>query len=302
MSYSNTEVTGDLEKLQKALQQVTASFGSVDSMLEAFGLAHMPSAQRYGILFGFLVFITTISAVLALLVLGGSFKRIAEQTVTGKPTLLTSTEVRKERPLLLETLLEGRERLQTNYSAPTLTDQATNLTQMLLNVAPDAVEDDNDNDDRSTKQHQGRNEKKSSHKERHVPPYYEENYSSAYRKCQDQPGGKCVAVTEKQQRNLLRANIDSHRLLFYNSYYLSHFQERYFRDVRKLVSRPTPGDLLAADRTRVWTIDGRMLVSTSPFVVLITMQMTSTRNCLISVHLILSVALFDSKPCRRIVI
>ena len=185
MSYSNTEVTGDLEKLQKAFQQVTASFGSVDSMLEAFGLAHMPAAQRYGILFGFLVFMTTISAVLALLVLGGSFQRIAEQTVTGKPTLLTSTEVRKERPLLLETLLEGRERLQKNYKPPTLTDQPTNLTLMLLNVAPDAVE--NEDDDESAQERQG-TEKKSP-KERHVPLYYEENYSSAYRKCQDQPGG-----------------------------------------------------------------------------------------------------------------
>jgi hypothetical protein len=187
MAYSTTEVTGDLEKLQKAFQQVTAAFGSVDSILEAFGLANMPSAQRYGILFGFLVFITTVSAVLALLVVGGSFKRIAEQAVTGKPTLLTSTEVRKERPLLLETLLEGRERLQKNYAPPTLTDQPTNLTQMLLNVAPDPVEDDDEED---STQEQG--EEKKSHKERYVPPYYEENYSSAYRKCQDQPGGACL--------------------------------------------------------------------------------------------------------------
>lgn len=191
MAYnSNTEVTGDLEKLQKAFQQVTAAFGSADSILEAFGLANMPSAQRYGILFGFLVFVTTITAVLALLVLGGSFKRIAEQTVTGKPTLLTSTEVRKERPLLLETLLEGRERLQKNYSPPVWTDQPTHLTQMLLNVAPDALDDDDDDGGDQTQ----KEEEKKSPNERHVPPYYEENYSSAYRKCQDQPGGACAVL------------------------------------------------------------------------------------------------------------
>ena len=50
----------DYEKLQVAVGDVFHVFGGgPDSVLEAFGLADLPTAQRYGILFGSLVFVCT---------------------------------------------------------------------------------------------------------------------------------------------------------------------------------------------------------------------------------------------------
>ena len=60
MPYNNDPGTGDLEKLQKAFSELTENFGSVENILDAFGLSDMPTAQRYGIIFGFLVFTGTV--------------------------------------------------------------------------------------------------------------------------------------------------------------------------------------------------------------------------------------------------
>lgn len=164
MGYENAD-SGDLEKLQKAFGEILQKFGSVESVLEAFGLADLPLAQRYGILFGCVVFVCTVSAVLALLVLGGSFKRIKQQAETGEVTLLAAHDVRTRRSLLLEQLLEGRQRMLQHYPKPETTTGHTPLTKMLETVAP---------------------------VKRVVPPQYEENYTVAYRACQDRPGGKTL--------------------------------------------------------------------------------------------------------------
>jgi len=166
----------DIKKLQAAFQQIVKQFESVDAILQAFGLKNMPVAHRYGIMFGCIVFTLTVASVIALLVLGGSFERIKEQEQTGKPTLLTSSEKRKDRALLLERLLTSRERLAQNYQPVARKSELTSLTKMLLNVAPDPVKLELVDDE-------------SQQKKRYIPPHYEENYLSAYRKCQDRPGG-----------------------------------------------------------------------------------------------------------------
>ena len=149
----------DLDKLKDALRSILASVSSFDNLLAAFGLHDMPRAQKYGILFGVIVFTCTVAAVITLLVLGGSFKRIAEQSGSGEATVPDAVTARSGRPLLLERLLEAREwMMKTNY--PTNDgkhndkDGHTNLTKMLLNVAPNvekikkirSLVDDDDND------------------------------------------------------------------------------------------------------------------------------------------------------------
>jgi len=183
MPYTNDADTGDFEKLQRAFQQVAQKFGSVDDVLEAFGLSEMPMAQRYGILFGFLTFVCTVGAVLVLLFLGGSFQRMSEQAETGEATILSAGEARSKRALLLEQLLEGRARMTQRYTAEPTTEQATPLTQMLLHEAPDApIQVDENTTPKS-------NPTTKKEQERYIPPYYEANYLEAYRKCQDKPGG-----------------------------------------------------------------------------------------------------------------
>jgi len=195
MPYSTDAAEGDLEKLRKAFSDIAVKFGSFDNVVEAFGLSSMPVAQRYGILFGCIVFVLTVTTVVMLLVLGGSFKRLAEQAETGEPTLLASHDARSKRPLLLETLLEGKDRMAKNYpdrDRQRISDgQVTNLTKMLLNVAPGSNIDDyfcagNDDVVESKKEaeddHDG--------KRHYIPPHYQENYQNAYRKCQDRPGGE----------------------------------------------------------------------------------------------------------------
>ena len=105
---NSVEETSDFEKLKMALDEVSSKFGSLEDILEAFGLADMPMAQRYGIMFGCLVFIFTITAVLTLLTLGGSFRRIVEQAETGKSTVEEGYQSRLGRALLLERLLDSR--------------------------------------------------------------------------------------------------------------------------------------------------------------------------------------------------
>ena len=155
----------DLDKLKDALRSVLASVSSFDNLLAAFGLHDMPRAQKYGILFGVVVFTSTVAAVIALLVLGGSFRRIAEQSGSGDATVPDAVTARSGRPLLLERLLEAREwMMKTNYPSNDGQhcqhgdkDGHTNLTAMLLNVAPNVEKikeirslvdgDDNDVDD-----------------------------------------------------------------------------------------------------------------------------------------------------------
>jgi hypothetical protein len=201
MPYNDGATASDFEKLHLAWQQVTSKFGSVEDVLQALGLADMPAAQRYGILFGFIVFSLTIASVLALLTLGGSFRRIAEQAETGQSTLLTATEARQQRSLLLEQLLEGRERMQRNYPPPPpLTEQPTPLTLMLLNQAPDPVDDSattadtNENSNDLNLQTESKTQNSNVNKERYIPPFYQENYTNAYRKCQDRPGGEWIPL------------------------------------------------------------------------------------------------------------
>ncbi len=106
----------DWDKLQHAFYDVTEKFGSIENILEAFGLANLPAAQRYGILFGCIVFVTTVGSVMALLVFGGTFQRIAEETKTGKAAVESDYRVRLDRPLLMERLLEAQQRfLRENY-------------------------------------------------------------------------------------------------------------------------------------------------------------------------------------------
>jgi hypothetical protein len=171
----------DFEKLQLAFQEITGSFGSVESILESFGLSELPVAQRYGILFGFIVFTVTVSTVVALLIFGGTFKRIAEEAKTGKVTVESDYRVRLERPLLLERLISAQERMmKSNYPDRYKRKEATtNLTKMLSSVAP--PKDDKDDKDATfdfSEQNAAR------------MVGYKQNYFMGYRKCQDKPGGE----------------------------------------------------------------------------------------------------------------
>ena len=171
----------DIEKLQLAFQEITKSFGSIESILEAFGLSELPMAQRYGILFGFLVFTFTVSTVIALLVFGGTFKRIAEQATTGKVSVESDYRVRLERPLLLERLISAQKRMiESNYPKRyERKEGTTNITKMLCSVAPpkNEKEEKADNFDFSIQNAESM-------------VGYKQNYFMGYRKCQDKPGGE----------------------------------------------------------------------------------------------------------------
>lgn len=182
MGYTNDETTSDFAKLQKAFSEITQKFGSANDVLEAFGLSNMPMAQRYGIMFGCLVFVCTITSVIMLLIVGGSFKRIVEQADSGETTLKTSSEKRKQRALLLEQLLEGRQRMVENYLESKRTSDITSVTKMLLNVAPSYIPNEEDVDLHSTND--------ATSIEQLLPKLYKENYLDAYQKCLDRPGGK----------------------------------------------------------------------------------------------------------------
>mmetsp|Transcript_24690 Transcript_24690/g.53507 ORF Transcript_24690/g.53507 Transcript_24690/m.53507 type:complete len:461 (-) Transcript_24690:223-1605(-) len=156
----------DLDKIKQSLTSVT-SISSLDDVLAAFGLLNMPTAQKYGILFGFLTFLLTVASVFVLLTLGGSWKRIEQQSKSGESaTAPDSVTQRKRRPLLLERLLEGREwMLKNNYPEGKETVESgefTPLTKMLMMVTAE---------------------------EGNMSQGYEESYKDAYRRCQDKPGG-----------------------------------------------------------------------------------------------------------------
>ena len=161
----------DLEKIKQSLSSIL-SISSFDDVLATFGLLDMPQAQKYGIIFGICTFILTVVAVLTLLTLGGTWKRIEQQAKSGaSATAPDSVTQRKRRALLLERLLEGRDwMMKTNYPRDENggTDVLTPLTKMLMTVAPKDTKD--------------------------IPEGYEENYKKAYRRCQDKPGGKRIKV------------------------------------------------------------------------------------------------------------
>jgi hypothetical protein len=189
----------DFAKLQMAFDDLTTKFGSVDNLLEAFGLAGMPTAQRYGIMFGCLVFIFTVGSVLSLLILGGSFKRMAEEAETGTSTIQEGYRFRTGRALLLERLLDARQRLlDMNYAdREKPRERKTNLTVMLLNVPPHVKASELPKTGLvEEKDHKKNNWFGLAIKENEdgepveVTPGYQENYITAYRKCQDKPGGK----------------------------------------------------------------------------------------------------------------
>jgi hypothetical protein len=161
----SNDFNSDLDKLKQALSSLSGKFSSVQDILESFGLANLPTAQRYGILFGICVFTLTITAVLMLLIYGGTFARIQQES-KGNNKVVVPEAVRKSRPLLLERLLEARDRmLAENYPPPPLRTKSTPLTEMLLNVNYNG------------------------NKQQQIPEGYEENYKRAYLTCQDKPGG-----------------------------------------------------------------------------------------------------------------
>lgn len=175
MGYTNTE-TDDLEKLREALSYLLNMFTSVDGLLEAFGLSHMPQAQRYGILFGCLVFACTITAVIFLLAMGGTFQRLKDQEFGDGKAVLSATDARSQRALLLEELLEGRNRLMSKYPPEKRSPEVTQLTSMLLNVTPQKVPSTKVKDTEFVHTTSKQAE-------------YQENYVKGYRVCQDRPGG-----------------------------------------------------------------------------------------------------------------
>lgn len=201
MASSGNAELSDLEKVLESLSFIT-SIRSLNDVFEVFGLATLPTAQKYGIFFGILTFTLTVGTVFALLILGGSFKRIVEQETGVASSIPSAIEERVNRPLLLERLLESQERMVKKYPADILTEGLTALAKMLMNVAPDVAkaqeamatlieEDDmnkkeNEKDDKKSKEASA---KRREELKKFIPEGYEANYIKAYRKCQDKPGG-----------------------------------------------------------------------------------------------------------------
>lgn len=178
----HSEPSSDFDKLKQAFQTLTGHVSSFDEFLNAFGLSNLPVAQRYGIVFGIIVFIFTIGSVVSLLVMGGSFQRIAQQAETGATTVPDPVRARNDRALLYERLLQARDRMvKENYEKPKTTTEKTNLMLMLLNlpIKTGNVAELADNEEKNRKE-----------QERFVPPGYQNDYREAYRKCQDRPNGE----------------------------------------------------------------------------------------------------------------
>lgn len=201
MGYNNNHNESDYDKLYNAYIDITSKFGSFNNILDAFGLLHMPTAQRYGIAIGIVVFIATITTVIILLIYGGTFQRIAQQDIGAgaiDPNNMSPADARRHRALLLEQLLITRQRLQSNYNNDNTTntktdvnDQLSKLTRMLCNVPPPPIQqlpmipkekkdinNKNDINNRTTEDDE----------------LYLANYIEAYRKCQDKPGGKFIRI------------------------------------------------------------------------------------------------------------
>ena len=238
----SNDINNDLDKLKQALSSLSGKFSSVQDILESFGLASLPTAQRYGILFGICVFVFTITTVLMLLIYGGTFARIQQQS-QGNAVVKEAQEVRKSRPLLLERLLEARDRmLAENYPPPPKRTKCTPLTEMLLNVNYNNTIALNDKNKKNGTRHE-------------IPEGYEENYKKAYLTCQDKPGGTsllyyilctflCCLLT---------------RFSYYRIYNI--FQERHCRVAPKHALKPTLVPMQVVVFTRRQTIVVPMLVS-----------------------------------------
>ncbi len=196
---SNTS-TSDMEKLMEALSSIT-SIRNFDDILALFGIVDLPTAQKYGIIFGCLVFTITISTVLTLLVLGGSFKRIEEQEKMGahRAAMPGSVEERVSRPLLLERLLEAQARLMEKYTTQEQanktnnSDEPTPLASMLMNVAPNVEKAKEYMSTMVDEKDEKVLQKRKDEAKKFLPEGYEENYVKAYRKCQDKPGGAAIS-------------------------------------------------------------------------------------------------------------
>lgn len=181
----------DLEKVLKSLEFIT-SVRSFDDVLSIFGLDNLPTAQKYGIIFGIITFTVTVSTVLALLVMGGSFKRIAEQAKTGGVAIPDAIEERVTRPLLLERLLEAQEFLLKKYHPVQKIEGMTLLMKMLVNIAPDVAKAQEVTANFMVKNESDK-KKKDEKLKAFIPEGYEQNYISAYRRCQDKPGGAIIS-------------------------------------------------------------------------------------------------------------
>ena len=168
-----TDSSSDLDKLYAAISILT-KFNSLDDILVATGLADLPLAQRYGIIGGVVTFTLTISTVIALLVFGGSFTRIAEQSaMQGEVMAMDPTQARLKRALIMEDLLEKRDAFmedcdkdKTNHP---MQDKYSKLARRLMNAPRPRTPND------------------------YLAREYEANYIDAYRVCQDQPGGSVLS-------------------------------------------------------------------------------------------------------------
>lgn len=198
--------TSDLDKLLSAF----GSLRSAKDIFDVFGVGNLPQAQKYGIFLGIGTFVVTVSSVIALLFLGGSFKRIADQAEgieASASVIPNAVEERVGRPLLLERLLEASDRMWKSYvdrgsggeEGKVGKEEVTVLTKMLVNIAPDITKaqeilarlGDNKDGNTTTKKKKKVAQKKKKKEELNklVPDGYEQQYIEAYRKCQEKPGG-----------------------------------------------------------------------------------------------------------------
>jgi hypothetical protein len=186
---SKSDVT-DFEKIFGALSFLK-EIKDLNGILAVFGIDNLPTAQKYGIMFGCMTFTITVATVLTLLVMGGSFKRMTEQSQTGGASIPDAIEERVTRPLLLKRLLEAQERLLEKYPTPAKTDKMTPLCKMLVNVAPDIAKAKLVTENLTSENEAERKIKNDKLKEL-LPDGYEKNYIMAYRRCQDRPGGELL--------------------------------------------------------------------------------------------------------------
>jgi len=153
-----------------------------------FGLSTLPNPQKYGILFGILVFSLTIITVIALLILGGSFRRIQEQEcgdneVTLKKTLPSIIQQRIERAFLYDDLLESRKRMLLKYQK-NVYEGMTPIMDMLNSMSPKYYDKD----------------------KIVLPEGYEKEYVKGYLECQSKPGGENLSgIPEARYESYARA-------------------------------------------------------------------------------------------------
>ncbi|KAL7482640.1 hypothetical protein ACHAW6_008311 [Cyclotella cf. meneghiniana] len=149
----------DLDKLTSALSHLPLT---PTALLETLGLHTLPAAQKYGILLGILTFTLTVGTVLTLLTLGGTWKRIEIQEKSGEIVSAPDSVVqRKRRALIMERLLENRDWMMQNYERYD-GNGITPLAQIMMTVAPT---------------------------QENATTSYKDNYTKAYRRCRDRPGG-----------------------------------------------------------------------------------------------------------------